>query len=95
MNLSTSSSVVTLKMEKFQRVCRVLERSLAIFTVTGKHVDVTVVLAGLEEERQRDTVDSVLFSCPDRQHYESTAVSKSWNKPIKSKWKACSPPGRC
>lgn len=52
------------------------------------------MLAGLEEDRQRDTVDSVLFLCPDRQHYESTAVSKAWNKPIKSKWKACVPPGR-
>jgi len=58
-------------------------------------MDVTAILAGLEEERQYDTEDSVMFPCPGRQHYESTAVSKARNKIILSKWKACSPPGRC
>lgn len=31
-------------------------------------MDVTVILAGLEEERQYDTVDSVMFPCPERKH---------------------------
>lgn len=59
---------MTLKREKFQSLPSLLWRSLALFILTGKHVDVTVILAGLEEERQYDTVDSVMFPCPERKH---------------------------